>query len=348
MHKFFGCFLLAIFFVAETKAQSDSVKVCESSCCCNNEVALPAGVMLGHVHAKGEWMLSYRYMNMGMEGVQQNGTVLHDNMPVFNDYVMAPSHMYMNMHMLMAMYGINNRLTLMAMLHLNHNMMEMEMLGAGGNHVHSGSVSHGHEMSSIGLGDTKLYAMYALKNSLHHKWIVNAGVSFPTGSIEETDNDGDRLAYNMQLGSGTVDVLPGLTYLYHNVKYTVGAQLNGVVRFGYNKLGYSKGNEASFNIWYAYRWLRFLSSSLRLEAQAMDRIYGNDNTLYYFTEPANNPINYGGTLLAAHVGTSWQPASSFFKNQKLSAEFGLPFYQNWRGYQMPLKYSINAYWTLTF
>ena len=60
--------LYTFLYVAETKAQGDSAKVCETHCCCSKEVALPVGVMLGHVHAKGEWMLSYRYMNMAMQG----------------------------------------------------------------------------------------------------------------------------------------------------------------------------------------------------------------------------------------------------------------------------------------
>ena len=66
-------FLFISIHSAEIMAQQDSSQICESSCC-NNEVALPAGVMLGHVHSKGEWMLSYRYMNMAMKGIYQGNS----------------------------------------------------------------------------------------------------------------------------------------------------------------------------------------------------------------------------------------------------------------------------------
>ncbi|MCX6183015.1 MAG: transporter [Bacteroidetes bacterium] len=334
-------------------AQQDSSQICESSCC-NNEVALPAGVMLGHVHSKGEWMLSYRYMNMAMKGIYQgNSSVTSDE--VFKTYLMTPESMQMNMHMLMLMYGINKRLTLMAMVNYNQNTMNMTMFGMSDHHDHGMGGSNIHQMNSQGLGDVKLYGIYSLVNETRHKLLMNIGFSIPTGSIDVlgesngmTEYIGKHLSYMMQLGSGTFDFLPGATYLYHKKTYTFGVQGNANIHLGYNKYGYSRGNEFTGNAWYAYRWLNFLSSSLRVEYAISGKIQGVDTSLYRHNEPSANTANYGGQTASVFIGTTWQPLRGGLKNQKISAEFGLPLYQNLNGIQSPIKYSINAYWALTF
>src|SRR5882724_12256296 len=75
--------------------------------------------------------------------------------------------------------------------------------------------------TSEGLGDLQLRGLYTVyaREGFRHRFLLNAGISIPTGSIDEKDFGPDRslgrarLEYPMQLGSGTVDLLPGLTYL---------------------------------------------------------------------------------------------------------------------------------------
>jgi hypothetical protein len=43
----------------------EATESCDVSCHCIRNLT-PAGVMISHVHPKNEWMLSYRYMQMGM------------------------------------------------------------------------------------------------------------------------------------------------------------------------------------------------------------------------------------------------------------------------------------------
>ncbi|MFM7023049.1 MAG: hypothetical protein ACKOXB_08725 [Flavobacteriales bacterium] len=330
-----------VLFATEAGAQNDSLPQCESQCCCNKEVALPAGVMLGHVHPKGEWMLSYRYMSMSMSGLL-SGNHSYSSAEVFNTYLMAPESMQMNMNMLMAMYGVNNRLTLMAMLHYNYGHMHMQMFAEGSNHVHDGAASpaSSHEMTYSGLGDTKLYAIYALLNRARHKVMLNAGISLPAGRINAVAN-GDILPYSMQNGSGTFDLLPGITYLYFHKKYVAALQSNANIRLGYNNRGYSWGNEVTNNAWFAYRWQKVLSSSLRLEHVASAVMIGRDAALYKYNEPASDAANYGGQRFSLFVGTAWQPSSGKFKNWQAVAEFGVPVYQYVKGIQMSNTHFVN-------
>ena len=140
--------LLAIPAMIYAKSSADSLS-CQDDCFCTTDMT-PAGVMISHTHIKGEWMLSYRYMNMTMENEEAGAMTL-----VWNGYGMDPLNMRMDMHMLMVMYGLTNKLTLMAMFSYNTNVMHMFMW-PGSIHTHS------MKMQSSGIGDVKLNVLYKL------------------------------------------------------------------------------------------------------------------------------------------------------------------------------------------
>ena len=59
------------------------------------------------------------------------------------------------------------------------------------------------------------------------EWLhLTLGLSIPTGSIKEGDRDvtgqSMRGPYSMQLGTGTFDLLPGVTWLTHSHPRTLG------------------------------------------------------------------------------------------------------------------------------
>ena len=54
----------------------------------------PIGVMGDHLHPKGGLMISYRHMNMFMDG-NRDGSNLIDDSEVYNDYMVAPQEMGM-------------------------------------------------------------------------------------------------------------------------------------------------------------------------------------------------------------------------------------------------------------
>jgi hypothetical protein len=69
--------------------------------------------------------------------------------------------------------------------------------------------------NSSGLGDLSFMGLFNVLGSPTGKGqrlVINAGFTAPTGAIDASQ-DGKQLEYNMQLGSGTWDILPGLTYL---------------------------------------------------------------------------------------------------------------------------------------
>jgi hypothetical protein len=345
-----ACMLLLSYIAA---AQQDTSQTCAAHCCQTDPT--PSGIMISHIHKKHEWMFSYRYMHMSMGNMQSGTQKVSDN-TVFQNYLMSSISMHMDMHMLMAMYGLTNKLTLMGMVSYNVNSMIMSMLPGTQqmqmmDGMTMGTAAMDMHMTTSGFGDIKLNALYGLINNINHHLLVSGGVSIPTGSLNNKGKDssmyaGTRLPYIMQLGSGTWDVLPVISYLYRKGNIAWSSQLSGVVRTGNNNFNYKLGNEATFNNWVSLRWSRFFSSTARVEGYISDRIHGQDASLYANYEPSANPLNYGGRRVSGFVGTSFYPG--FFPNSRIAAEYGIPFYQYLNGPQMKLRSALNLSLNLLF
>jgi hypothetical protein len=332
---------------AQTDTDSSS---CINFSCCTTDLT-PSGVMISHVHNKNEWMLSYKYMNMWMSDLA-TGTSGIDKEKLFNAYLMLPEKMNMQMHMLMGMYGITDKLTVMAMFNYQVNSMEMSMYSMSG-HVHGNASTGGSLMRTKGIGDSKLHVLYRLLGKENCQLLISMGASLPTGTIQLTGTLDDAMypdanyPYGMQMGSGTLDVLPTLNYLYQKNKLALSASVSGTYRVGYNSVGYQLGNEAIVNGWMAYQWFGLLSSSVRLQGSVTDDISGKDPNLYAYMEPSANPKNYGGTTINAYAGSTLHFKKAL-KNNRLSIECGMPVYQNMNGIQLKQQLTLNTSWSFSF
>lgn len=130
------------------------------------------------------------------------------------------------MTMVGTMYAPTDWLTLMVMtMHMDKSMDHTTYMGGGTGTTVLGTFN----TKSSGFGDTKISAMF---NTGTHKMHINAGISLPTGDTDEEDDvltpmGGTptlRLPYAMQSGSGTYDLLPGLTYIGTANNFNWGAQ----------------------------------------------------------------------------------------------------------------------------
>src|SRR5207244_1660450 len=147
------------------------------------------------------------------------------------------------------------------------------------------------------------------------------GINKPTGPIDIDGGDnmmytGLRLPYMMQLGTGTFDLLPGITYLKKSGKISWSAQLLSSIRPFYNSIGYHYGSDLTLDAWVAYQWKSCLSASLRLEGYGSNAIAVSDAAIYYNPpynlEPDANPQNYGGKRVSSYAGLNY-----YFNNSHL-------------------------------
>ena len=314
----------------------------------------PIGVMGDHRHAKGEWMVSYRFMHMDMGGVQIGTDSVTPETVVTtapNRFFgnpgqpptlrIVPTSMRMDMHMAGVMYGLSDQVTLMVMA--NYWSKEMDHITFQGG---MGTTQLGtFRTSPAGFGDTKVAALIGLTDTVH----INAGVSIPTGSITETDdiltpmggNPTVRLPYPMQLGSGTFDLEPGITYRDQNDSFGWGAQVKGTVRLGDNDQGYSLGNRAMATAWVAASLTPEVALSGRLQAETVDRIDGIDPMIMGPVQTAN-PDFQGGDSLTGLIGVNFAATEGGLKGWRLGIEGGLPIVQDLNGPQMPTDYTVTV------
>ena len=185
----------------------------------------PIGVMGEHMHKKGEWMASYRFQHMSMEGNRIGTTEVSPEFIVTNvvnrfsppaTLRVVPTKMTMDMHMFGAMYAPTDWVTLMFMgMYMEKSMDHITFQGGSGT-TRLGTFT----TTSSGIGDTKITGLFRISKSHTHMMCLNAGISLPTGDTDKRDTiltpTGARnnvvLPYGMQLGSGTLDMLPGITY----------------------------------------------------------------------------------------------------------------------------------------
>jgi hypothetical protein len=327
----------------------------------------PIGVMGDHTHGAGEYMLSYRFMTMAMDG-HRRGTQSLSAEDVFGlGYDIAAGDMTMDMHMIGMMHAPTDKLTLMAMV----NFVEKEMSltrkpahgmghmgghggmmmggmagGHGGHHGGHGESSFSH--ASSGLGDVTFGGMYKIHDANRQRIHLNLGIGLPTAGVQEKEH-GMLLPYGMQLGSGTWDLKPGITWLGQRDGYSFGAQAMGTIRLeDENEAGYALGDQLDLTAWAARALNDSLSASLRLSYTNADAIDGHFSSHHSHDAPPFIQGNYGGEFLEGGIGLNFQIRQGALKGHRLAIEGIFPLTQDLNGVGMERDYSVIAGWQFAF
>lgn len=265
-----------------------------------NHPNLPAGVLFGHNLVKaGDMMIGYRYMRNEQAGNFLRGGSTVSEQQITNKACpglkegcdLLPRYMTMNMHMLDLMIAPTGWLTLMLMPQFTD--MEMFTYRPASKPPNIDSHSNGDHanhtaqtMETGGVGDTGMYAMFKLFDQPHHHIHGTLGVTAPTGDVgikqkvaksgDSKDRDGNFIHYGMQLGSGTWDFKPSLTYTGKAYAWSWGAQAVGTKRLeNRNSSGYALGDMFEGSIWGGYAFTRWLSGTVRVAYSWQDVIKGS-------------------------------------------------------------------------
>lgn len=298
-----------------------------------------------HTHPAGMWMFNYKFMHMNMKGLRDGtGDVpVSRTIPMMGTkygYMMAPTEMEMDMHMFMVMYGITDKLTVMAMANYQENSMDM-LMNMGGM---MGKNRKEPPMRTSGLGDTEIRGLYKINTYL----VGSLGLSLPAGDIEKefvTMGMRFRDPYDMQLGSGTYDLKPALTYsaLSDDAKWNWGAQAMYTWHTGKNDNGWAYGDSLKVTGW-LQRAFGPASSWLRVAYSDTGRIRGKDLQIQKLLDPMMgaptpdaDPDNYGGRRLDGMLGLSLLKGPL-----SIGVEGGIPLYQDLNGLQLKTRWFLNA------
>lgn len=314
----------------------------------------PIGVMGDHRHGRGEVMISYRFMHMDMAGIQigtDDVTPEQVATTVPNRFFGAPGQpptlrivptsMRMDMHMAGLMYGVTDDVTLMVMgTYITKEMDHITFQGGMGT-TQLGTF----RTRTADLGDTKVSALIGITDTVH----LNAGVSIPTGTITEEAQiltpmgmePTVRTPYPMQIGSGTFDLEPGITYRDQSEHFGWGAQVRGTIRLGTNDEGYSFGDRYMATAWVAAAITPGVAISGRIQAETLGQIDGIDPQIVGPVQTAN-PDFQGGESITAFAGVNFAATSGALKGWRLGIEGGVPLVQDLNGPQMPTDFTLTV------
>ncbi len=279
-------------------------------------------VDLDHGHKAGDIMFSYRGMVIGLQALQ-SGTDILETSDVLKDYDLAPEYMITSTQMHSASYVPHDHITLMAIINYHDRIMLMD------------SSYQQRRIDSGGLGDVKFDAMLTLLTKDHFTLTGNIGISLPTGSITETGDDGRLLPYPMQLGSGSYEARPGVTFFGTKKDWSYGSQLLSSLPLHQNARKYRHGNIITMTAWSTQRvntWFRFGGRLLFSHKAAFS---SSNPELNQNESPIHQIDSQGSTQLDIAISTDFMiPSQVSFLRNRLAFEIQMPVYQNLKGIQL--------------
>ena len=145
----------------------------------------------------------------------------------------------------------------------------------------------------------------------------------------------------MQLGSGTYDLIPGVTYKGRSGDVGWGAQYMATLRTGENDEDYTLGDIHQLSGWASYSWTPGASTSLRLSARSTDEIDGRDPNIVAPVQTAN-PDFQGGDRIDVGIGINLSGQQGEWRGLRFNAELGVPVEQDLNGPQMEADWNLTA------
>ena len=353
--------LLAFAAVSPTMAQAHDVYADDHA---------PIGIMADHTHKKGEIMLSFRAMHMDMGG-SQIGTE-----PVTPEQIVTtvpnrffgnpmqpptlrvvPRSMRTDMYMVGAMYAPSDAVTLMVTGSYVEKEMDHIAFRGGTGPDRLGEFT----TNPKGLGDIKVAALFPLlghpdaKSDTQDELTLKTGLNIPTGSVTKsaqilTPMGGTptvRTPYPMQMGSGSYDFEPALTYKIRRGKLGFGVQGAATIRLEHNDEGYSYGDIYSATGWTSYRAAQWLSLSARVAYRNTAKVDGIDPAIVGPVQTAN-PDFQGGERIDLIGGINTVVTHGPLAGHRFALEAGAPVYQDLNGPQLKGNWVLTAGWQKAF
>ena len=152
----------------------------------------------------------------------------------------------------------------------------------------------------------------------------------------------------MQLGSGTWDLLPGVTYLGQHKRWSWGSQVLGTLRLDKNSENYSLGDELTANSWIAYQLSDSLSTSFRATSKNWSDVDGADATLNGAVVPTARPDLRGGRRVDLFGGLNYQFTGGILQGHRIATEAGGTVWQDLDGPQLGMDWMVVIGWQKAF
>jgi len=208
------------------------------------------------------------------------------------------------------------------------------------------------QTSSETYGDVSIRGLFNLLEMNEYRLSLTLGGTIPTGKLKMSDTGAsgasEILPYVMQGGSGTFDVLAGLTFLNQNEVASVGAQGDAVIRVVDNRRGYRLGNEYSFTAWGAYNLSDWVAVSMRGLYETWGDVRGSDPGTDGTSDPSANSFAQGGERFQIPFGISFFLREGPAAGHRLLFEWYYIIHQDLNGPQLSAERSLVVSWQTFF
>ncbi len=304
----------------------------------------PVGLRGDRVLRDGEFQVGLKYFNQQMKG-QGFGTDSLTVNEVLTFFDASPSEMVAQGFEVNLLWGVTEHLTLTAAGTVAKKKMD-HLAGLEG----QSNVFLYYQTASTGLEDVTVNALYNVYDRGSMKVHVNGGVSIPVGPIntdDETPFSGTGsaiLPYPQQLGSGTVDLIPGFTFNTQNEKASLGIQGEAVIRLGENGRGWTLGDVYQGTLWGGYGISDWASVSLGAQYSSWGNVEGFDEAVDPNESPAHNTLTQAGWRVDLPLGLNLLLPEGRFGGHRVGLEILVPLHQNLEGPQLMHNWTIVVGW----
>lgn len=313
----------------------------------------------------GTWQFDYRYSDVYFEGYRDGSEPLSVEDVLFRpgeartaeNFPVVPTKMEQRVHLVDVSHDVAPGWRVSA---------RVPWVQQRTNHVSIVPGFDTFDIETSGFGDISLLVTRMSQARADRTSSVAAGITLPTGSIEERGETprGPGLMivpYSMQIGSGTTDLLAGLSLggvraelgRLGQASWTVSTQAR--LRMGANERGYRLGHQLTTELQLGTRpWARVWPLAGLTWAMS-GRIVGEDSSLtipgpFPYPAPVTNPSLYGGTIVNARVGVeiplSIQPGRASARTS-LTIQAARRVYAWLYGPQPPESWRFIAAWRLS-
>ncbi len=299
----------------------------------------PIGVGGDRVLSVGELLVSYRFEAFEQDGLRSE-TAERDLGDVLNIFQSAPFNLTQQRHLVSVQFAPMEYVTLIGRVPFIRNNMDQ--------------VNRNFDIfssSSTGLGDVEVGALLNVYEEGPYKAHLSAMASVPTGSVTADGTSAigtGRLPYSMQLGSGTVDVMPSVTFQAMNQYGSVGFKGSGVLRVSDNSQGYTLGNRVTVTSWFSFPVSDQLSFSARMLWEKWDPISGSDpahaNAVSIVQDPSVFGELIGGSRLDLPLGVNLNIQNGLLAGHRLGLEAVFPVNENLDGLDLQRSWSVALGW----
>lgn len=321
----------------------------------------PISVMAEHSHSEGEWMLSYRFMSMDMDGLRRGDEGISSAEAFAANYTVAPTSMRMDMHMFGGMKALSDKNVLMLMVPYQEIEMDHTIFPMAAPLIALNDGKLGLSTNSSGWGDVKAGILHTLWSEGGRNVLVAGAVSLPTGSIGEQGiipGPGGRidrqLPAPMQLGSGSYAFRPTVTYNSSYEEWSWGTQTSAIVRLDDNNHGYKLGDSITTQAWASKPVSHSLALNGRLAYTYTSQLSGGQSAVGQHPPfaPSRDTVttafskNYGGETLTAAIGGNFVFNEGPVKGHRLAVELSVPIHQDLYGIQLETDWTLTIGWQL--